>query len=196
MEGKVLRERDPNMNFTKRIALLLATPAFAIACSSEPEVNSGLDGSKQVGSLTEAERKTLCDAAASAAGSVAEDAKAGSCRLAGVVAASFGGGGEAACEAAVTACEDAEPQPAEGGDDCSINTTDCTATVAEVEDCLNAQLSVTKDFLETVGSKSCGELLDPAQVMSIAQPTTPAECTALAAKCPGIGGTDTSTSAG
>jgi hypothetical protein len=185
------------MKLVNRLALLLAAPALAVACASDPKVSSGLDGAKSVDSLSEAEKKTLCDAAASAAGDVAEGAKPGACRLAGVVAASFGGGGVEACEAAVTACEDAEPQASggDGEDSCALDDGGCTATVAEVEACLNAQLVVTKEFLGELGSKSCGELLDPAAQGTISQPAPSAACTAIRETCPAIAGTSTSTSA-
>jgi hypothetical protein len=170
------------MNTTRFFqALALTSLVGAVACGGT-SYDSGVDDSKQVKDLDASDAAAICAAAEETSKSFFEDHKGGLCKFAGVFAAF--GGGEAACEAAVTECEKQEPDTTSDAS-CEPIVADCDATVGEVEACFNDSLEVVGSFFDELDSKSCGELLADSSESSL-DITEPASCTALAAKCPSL----------
>lgn len=158
-------------------------------------VDTGLDESKQLGTLTPAELTQLCQglSAADQKASSSTAAKDGACRgeaIAAIVAAAFQTGAMPADDALQQQCNDAynqcmqRPAAAQTQKTCQSDPT-CTATVGEAETCYAANLKIAIE--STASLPSCSDLTGAkAQETAGASvnPQTAGECQAVAQKCP------------
>lgn len=172
---------------TKALSFICAPALVAfVGCASDVTFTSGVDGAKKVSDVTPDEAQTICDNAEATAREFVEDSKAGFCALAGGVAGVFGGG-EAACEVARASCESQEPEITENTCNADVMAPDCEATIAELEACYNDSLESLQTVFDELGGKSCAELIaDSGSGDALGNVGTPASCTALASKCPGL----------
>ncbi|MCG5052092.1 MAG: hypothetical protein KA712_03945 [Myxococcales bacterium] len=112
------------------------------------------------------------------------------CRVAGVLAAVGSPGSPAAnpgqsCQAAVAACE-ASATPDAGAPtetDCTAPE-NCTATVGELETCLNDSLARADTFLSAF--PSCAMLAAGTGSLPLGLPQNPASCAPVEQKCPDL----------
>jgi len=176
--------------------------ALASACSSSSSgggssFNAGLPASESLGSLSDSDAQKLCDAVRSFSSSNSS-VSSQVCVFAGLVAA----GVQASLNASASdadlrkACSDAESacqkQPARhvdaGAATCSKPDASCTATVGELQTCINdenAAFQNAASSLPTCGSLTRAQLLSEAGPVSTApQASTPASCQTFAQKCP------------
>ncbi len=164
-----------------RSILLAAFAAASFACGGGTSFSSGVDETKQVKDLTDADAKTLCDNAEETAKDFYENNKDGFCKLGGVLVAAFSGGDPATCEATVETCKGQEP---ETSGKCEPIDTACEATIAEIEACYNDSIEAAEEVFDEISSKSCEELLMDTSSAPGGDVQTPASCTALMEKCP------------
>jgi hypothetical protein len=180
-----------------RGSLVLIAGLLLGACGgddSNAKFSSGLDPSKTPATLSPAERAALCGKVDSFLPSVMS--KADLCKISGMMGAMFGmmGGGDlkALCTAAYDACmnEPTEPTDPSDTESCSQGMSTCTATIGEIETCLNDIASTTQAEMAKI--PSCSQIT-ASSLTSVATSTStstnPASCTALEAKCPDMGET-------
>jgi hypothetical protein len=158
--------------------------------NSGVSVDTGLDGTKVVGTLTPTEFTQFCNGLGTADQKAIS--KADGCKMGGYMAA-FGLGMtaaappadadlQAACKAYYDECMQATPAATQK--QCQQDAT-CTATVAEAEACYAAGLEDTVDAMKSVPSCSAITAQTFQQDAGASSaPETPAECTALSSKCP------------
>lgn len=163
---------------------------------SSSTFSSGVAPDKTLGTLTPSELAQICQSANAFSQTHLKEA---SCRIAGVLLASFTGGAsdqalQAACKMAYDQCESGQLDGADGGsssttDSCMAPPATCTATVAELESCYNAAIGAINQA--TAAIPSCASLtqasLSTAQTASNLDNTEePAACKTVDAKCPGF----------
>lgn len=160
--------------------------------------SSGLEKTKQISALTDAEKQQLLDATNLHVppGMTKESLDQAMCTFAAVI--SLGPSMEilttdtliqTACAQSRDLCVSQVAQ-AEKMTDISMFPADCTATVAETEHCLNAQNEHGADFLKkfpTCNTLTVNSITDPTLFAGVeALNTAPPACATLAEKCPGF----------
>ncbi len=159
-------------------------------------VSSGLDSNKPLAGLTAEEAQSACHALSSSIGQALpdEDLTRYACTLFGAIFSvqSKPDGtfaiDEAACEGMVDDCiADARAEPATTQDECEAGTVSaelmsCTATVGELEACLDAAIARIRSQLDMV---SCDSPVSSTLPATQEMPALPA-CAQVEAKCPGL----------
>ena len=187
------------MNIYTRISSVLFL-GLAVACGGT-SFSSGVDSSKKVSELDDADATKICEAAEKTATDFAKDNKEGLCKfsggIAGGLAGAFGQDPATACQMAVDDCltKDATTETGE----CMPKVADCDATVEEMEACYNDTLDAMNELFGEFASKECAELVMDSSESTL-NLTAPASCTSLAQKCPslnyGVPSVGTSSTAG
>ncbi len=155
---------------------------------------SSVPGDKPLNTLTDDEVQQLCKEFQSDFGPGTPAASAVvelDCRLAGILASALSqpqtdAAAQASCKSTYDACIGA-PTTSETAT-CNKPDPSCTATVAEEEKCLQDSLAAfdsVKDLLPSCSAITTSTGLQ-SLALSGAATQTPASCTALQAKCPGI----------
>jgi hypothetical protein len=118
--------------------------------STPPAVDFGVPAAKKLSELTPAETAQLCEEAEALVDTsgLQKDMKEFTCKLAGITATMMAEGDsdadlQKACKAAYDECM-AEPADDEPAESCEFEETTCSATVGELESCMN-------DSLEMIG---------------------------------------------
>jgi hypothetical protein len=147
-------------------------------------LSTGVPDDTTLDSLSDDQLGQVCDAIGAH-----YQAQAGTlpCRLAGMFAAAFSGAetdadARAACKGAYDSCV---ASPSEETQTCEKPSGECTATIGELEACLNDSDAALQQFYATFPScetLTLADLMDSGE--DITQPEDPASCTALEAKCP------------
>ena len=165
--------------------LLLTLACTLVACgsSSGGPVDSGLPAERKGSELSDAEATQLCEARAEhlAAQLDTDDLHHQSCVIAGITAASLGGGMVETCQTVYDMCMQMEYKPTDGGDNtCMLGfeLTTCDATVSALEDCFTEQNDATATAFKAA---SCDDLNKEPTT-----PTTGPACTTAKANCPGV----------
>lgn len=136
---------------------------------------TSVDSSKRVDMLSASEKQTLCQEFSKWGESTLKSLKPKICRLVVLFTPD-----QKSCEAAVKECIEAPIDPSD--DDSCDAPNNCSASVAEVQRCLNDQSKLLSDYF---GSFPACSQAGP-NVMLPPDPTEPASCTAIASKCPGF----------
>ena len=157
---------------------------------------SGVDGNKSLGSLSDSEADKLCKAGEAWAENLFSDAelKSLSCKLGAFVGAAFSGAKtDAELRSTCTMLYDeCQKQPAEPPSSmpepsmCEKFPTNCTATVAELETCLSDFGTAYKSAFQSV--PGCDSISASSMTSEPRETEEPASCKALEMKCPGWGG--------
>lgn len=202
--------------FCMRFALAAALTCGALACGDDDDSSGGSSGSapkinvpssKPLAMLDTNDIKQVCDALADLTNqTVGADSQRFSCTLTGALAGLQSGANgmttvdKAKCKKAMDDCLAMTSSSTNTTDTTSMATCnmaeatnqlkDCTATVGELQSCLDATVEA---FHELLGSLSC----DNVMVNVTTQPTTqnPPACQTLQMKCPNLKlGSDSSSS--
>lgn len=149
------------------------------------KVDSGAPDNTPASELTDEQFDALCKSLGQTAGAVlGEDAKKATCGFAAYFATTLSGAmGDAAAAACKMAYDECLADPEETTDDeCTKPSSSCTATVGEIETCLNDTIVQSKAaFAELPGCDDLGkEFETPAE----SQP--PASCQVVQEKCPEV----------
>jgi hypothetical protein len=180
----------------KRGSLVMVAGLLLAACdgSSHSNFSTGMDSGKTPASMSPADRATLCTKVESFLPTLMS--KADMCKLSGMMGAMLGMGGgdlKALCTAAYDACMKEPDDPVETTGDtasCSQGMSTCTATVGEIESCMNDLDAMMRAEMAKIPSCSQLTLSDFTATSTTTETTTsPASCTALEAKCPDMGET-------
>jgi hypothetical protein len=152
--------------------LLCSTFGLAVACGgdasdggggpkgggSDTTLDSGVSESKKLSELSADEQAKLCEAAQDLVSSSTfqKDMKEFSCKLEGVTATLMAEGDsdadlQEACKAAYDECM-AEPADDEPAESCEYEETTCSATVGELETCMNDSLKMIGEIKSKVPS--------------------------------------------
>lgn len=152
--------------------------------ASAPAFVSALPDESPVSSLAGVEWSTLCDELGAWTNDVFAAAPESTCLLGGLVL----GGSPQGCETMVDSClasADAPPPPA---CDASLQA-GCTATIGEIETCLNQVVTVIGSL---GGNVSCETTLDRSMLAGVLRPLTGAtSCLSLQSTCPALSATVT-----
>lgn len=152
------------------------------------DFSTDLPGDKPLSDLTPDEVEQLCGAIDEfySTGSVAADIQEFGCRTSAVFVTLFASPAteeeaRSACQSAYDSCQ---AEPSTGTDTCSDPGPGCTATVAEFEACTNDSIVYFDEAAQAL--PACSELTldDLAGGGGGQEPTTPASCELLRAKCP------------
>ncbi len=175
----------------KSHVLILAT--LASACGGDVRLNSGLEQTTKVEDLDASEVASFCASLRMAVAELDRVAQNGSCKISAVIETISPGneeGGVDACEATFERCLAEDPEPSQG--DCDLITSDCSATVAEVETCIDDKLSEQRRFWDYYEGRSCLQVLSGEPDDDFVRQSLPMSCKTLRAKCPNVLlGTDT-----
>lgn len=146
-------------------------------------VDSGLPPGTPANQLTDAQAEALCQSAGKAAdAAVGASAQQATCGFAAYFAASFSPGGDAAA-ACKMAYDECLKQPLDTTEKCTKPRSTCTATVGEIEACLNDSFVQIKQLL--AGLPGCDDVGKDVAEPSL-QSTSPASCDVVKAKCPEV----------
>lgn len=166
------------MNCTKLVRALTLFPlaAFVAACGGDDDsgFQTSIDTGKSIDQLTSSESAQLCKDLTSWGEKAAKGLEPKFCKLVGVFAES-----KAECEKSVKDCINAPSEPDDGG--MCTPPTNCDATVAEVQKCLEDSIKALDGYLDEF--PSCAELASDS-VMEPADPGEPASCKTLEQRCP------------
>ncbi len=169
----------------------LALVAIGATCGGDGGAfSSGVDKGTQIGNLSEGDAQKLCSSLNDwFTHQLAPKLKEGTCRFTAVLASGLGGSKDpaaqkATCKAAYDACL---KQPAESdnlGGECSKPSGTCTATVGELESCVNEMGPLMEQYFGAF--PTCDQLGSGSVSLPTSQPQTPMACTSLQTKCPGL----------
>ena len=185
-----------------RFSILLAGLAAvtAVACggsddggkggSSAPgKVESGAPASTPATQLTDAQVKSFCDSASQAAAATLEsgEARQAMCGFSGYFVASLGaasGGGDpaATCKMVYDECLKAPAETTQS--ECTKPSSTCTATVGEIETCLNDSMAQLQQMLKTL--PGCDDVGKDVQDPMLGMGETPPSCQVVEEKCPEV----------
>ncbi len=167
---------------TALLALLLA------AGCAKASLHTGVDGSKKISEIDDAEAAQICAAAAETVQDFSDQNREGLCKFAsaigGSIAMAFGQDGVAVCEMNEPECLTNDDPPDTG--DCNPKLANCDATIAEAEACYNDSLDALRDLFGEITSKTCDDLINGGSDEAEAATLTPSSCQALDMKCPGL----------
>jgi hypothetical protein len=175
--------------------LAMAGALVALACggsgsagtpSGGSEVDTGLPANKSMADLTESEVSQFCAAMVELSASILPE----TCAFAGALSAAMEYSLVGTTDVATLreTCQTARDEclaPEQTSSSCEMPEA-CTATVGEVEACLNASVG---QFMELVAQVPTCEELEPSdfeQQSSAEALATPPECTAIETSCPGL----------
>jgi hypothetical protein len=164
--------------------------AGSAGTGSTATFSSSVPANEQLSTISDQDSATLCkeiDAFESGANSAKlEDF---SCRLTALLAAAISGsstdaGLQGACKTAYDACVATPPSSTTSTTTCTKPDATCTATVAELEACLNDSGPYIDQVLGQL--PSCAALTEASlsSDTSTSTPMSPASCTTFQAKCP------------
>jgi hypothetical protein len=157
--------------------------------------SSGVSKNQSLGTISAGDLKSLCDAFASYGTSNASSQKSSVCKFNGFTAALVQSLGTAktdadlrkACADAVTSCESKPASADAGTSTCTKPASTCTATVGELETCVNDSSSSLDKAV--AGVPACSTLtakdLQPSDAGPLSTFRQPASCLTLNQKCPG-----------
>lgn len=149
-----------------------------------PDFTSSFDPDRLVSELSDDDVLALCDELDAWANELYAAIGGDVCEFAGLFAAALLPGDPVAnCEAQAAMCR---TSPTESTTTCNLaETASCTATVAEIEACLDA---AREAFVTAFGALDCSLAADPNALPAggPAPPVTPDACTVLAETCPGV----------
>lgn len=168
---------------------------LALACSGDDDGagsgGSGLPADQPVSELTEAELQQLC----SSMGEGAAVRMADVCKMTGLMAAAleaaFAGTADVAalretCRSTREQCLASDPEPATTTESCTVPA-NCTATVGEVEACVDASAAQARQAYAAMPSCESLEASDLDGTSTTTETaTTPPACAALETTCPGM----------
>jgi hypothetical protein len=160
--------------------------------STPRSLSSGLDSGKVASSLSAAEQNTLCTRANEYFMSLLS--KEDTCKMAGLLGAALSGGdsslseAKSACSGMYNLCMQGAEEKVDNTktlNDCTKGLSDCSATVGEIETCLNDSGAATKAAMAEL--PSCSQITE-ATLNSTFTPasTEPASCKSLQTKCPNL----------
>jgi hypothetical protein len=186
----------------KRIALVAAAMLFAgvMACDGGDDgggstVDLGND-STVASSLTPVEAEQKCELVQEKMEKVAEssDAKHATCLLSGVFAMAFGGDDPAVCQQTYDACMAQPLEQEDDGDDCKDAYKDlenCTATLGEIEACMNDSIAAQKQAFAEIKKLNCSSTEEEFDALDdVFEDEEIASCKIVEQKCPGMVGED------
>ncbi len=167
----------------------------ALACSGDDDGagsgGSGLPADQPVSQLTAAELQQLCSSMSEGAAVPVADV----CKMTGLMAAAleaaFAGTADMAalreaCRSTREQCLASGPAPATTTEACTAPA-NCTATVGEVESCIDASAALARQTYAAMPSCESLEASDLDGTSTTTETaTTPPECAALETKCPGM----------
>jgi hypothetical protein len=185
-------------------------PMAVLACSSSSSSGGGgsvssIDPAKQAGSLSDSEKTQYCkDANAYLASQINEtDSKKAACFSQAFSSIYLGGTPpkddaelQSKCKTAYDECLSKPLDKGDAGstsDDCATATKEyanCTATVGEINTCLQDTATQLKTLYATFDSACSKAQLDGGGLPTQGNTDQPASCKAVSAKCPGVGGGD------
>jgi hypothetical protein len=148
-----------------------------------------LPDDKTLGGLTDSEAEQLCDdyEKFASSGSFAATQQEFSCLLSGVLSSALSGAEtdaemQAACKTTYDQCKKApfEPEASE----CEKPDASCTATVAELKQCMEDSAKAFEDLVEQF--PTCSELTLESEGPDLEEVMDPPSCVALREKCPGL----------
>ena len=165
----------------------------------------GVDASRRFADFTPADVSAFCAAAARAGEELRDqvqddrDLKQGVCMSAGMMSAAFAAmdpdaNPRSVCEGAVNECLHATPPPPdpeeETCEDRLARYGDCTATVGDLESCLNAKVGPQLEALRAMADITCAEVAAAIEaeedLPGVEEVEEPAVCKELEAACPGL----------
>lgn len=167
----------------------------AVACGSDDggkggsgtsKIESGAPASTPANQLSDSQVKAFCDSAAKAGAAAlgTQDAKQALCGFSGyflaTLASSSGGDGASACKTAYDECLKA---PAETSTStCEKPSATCTATIGEIEACLNDSMAQVSQILKSL--PGCDDVGKPLDGAAPTEDQSPASCQVVKQKCP------------
>lgn len=184
-----------------RFSILLAGLAAvaAVACGGSDEggkgggsttpgkVESGAPASTPANQLTDAQVKSFCDSASQAFGATLSsgEAQQGLCGFSAYFVASLGsasGGGDpaATCKMVYDECLKTPPQSTQ--EECTKPSATCTATVGEIEACLNDSMAQLQQMLKSL--PGCDDVGTQVEDPMLGTGEQPASCQVVQQKCP------------
>ena len=175
------------------LAAGLALAAAGATCGGDKSIfSSGIDKAAELGHLGASEVQKLCDAVTSwTTNQLAPELKELGCRAAALTASGLGGVGDAAtklatCTTAFDQCmkQPTSSQSGQSGGNCSAPPATCTATVGELETCINAFEPLVQQYLTSF--PTCQQLGSGSVTLPTTQPQTPASCVSFQTKCQGL----------
>ncbi|HEY8377485.1 MAG TPA: hypothetical protein VIK91_13410 [Nannocystis sp.] len=175
-------------SFLPLVALLLASPACKEGEKSDEAAISGLpDEDRKVSDLTVKERQQLCDTTTDYRRREIsdEEIRRARCSFEGAfVAVALGGGDVDACVAARDECL-AKPMPIAGEEPprCDFEGKRCTATVGEVEACIEEYVTATQAFFEAL---DCVRLVSEAGKLEAPEFEHGEACRRIERSCPAM----------
>jgi hypothetical protein len=166
--------------------------------SNSSTFSSGLPKDESLGSLSDADSQTLCNALASYSASAAAAQKDSGCKIVGFGAAglahNFGSAKtdadvQKACSDAETACKNSPPQRVDAGaPTCTKPPASCTATVGELETCLTDSSAALSDALSKIPECTSLTVADvtPKDGGLVGPTGSVPSCSVVNQKCPGL----------
>lgn len=187
------------MHSIKLFAIICAS-SLALACGGDDDdddkgsgnpqtggsIDSGLPSSTPANQLSTEETAALCEELGAAGERWANDAqlKSGMCRYAAYMSAVFlgelSGDAKGLCESTYSDCM---AEPATSETQCTEPSDQCTATVGEIEKCLNEGMAGLSRALDDI--PSCDELTDEID-LSVLAAANPESCEVVSQKCPEV----------
>lgn len=160
---------------------------FSLACDSDDEggggsgtFNTSVGSSKTIDKLSSAESAQFCKDAEAWADSFSKSIGPKFCKVAGLLTDS-----KAECEKTVSDCVKEVSVPDESTGMC-MPPENCTATVGEVEKCLNDTVTTLNSFLDKF--PTCAQIADGSGSVPLSEPAQPASCKAIEKTCPDVAG--------
>jgi hypothetical protein len=153
--------------------------------SGASKIESGAPASTPANQLSDSQVKAFCDSAARAGAAAfgTQDAKQALCGFSGYfLSLASGGSGDAAgvCKMAYDECLKA---PAETSTStCEKPSATCTATIGEIEACLNDSMAQVSQMLEAL--PGCDDVGKPLDGAAPTEQQSPASCQVVQQKCP------------
>ena len=137
--------------------LLCSALLLSFACGDDGPVDLGLPRDTVLAGLSDAEAMTACENASQFDFQFTQRQE---CTIAGVVLTDD----PTSCETVVEGCLEEEPTPPEEPDCTDASGSDfdgCNVTVGQVEDCLNAQVPISRNYFGRLTCANAGEELSP-----------------------------------
>lgn len=138
--------------------------------------STGVSGSKKLDQLSASETQQLCSDLEEWGQEVVENGRPKLCRIAGIFAED-----EAQCEMLVQECINEPDEPTPGMCEAPDN---CSATVAEVQKCLDDAVVEFNKLLDQF--PTCKQIASGMASVPVSQPQQPASCKAIESTCPDV----------
>jgi|GEM_PF-5175824 len=151
------------------------------ACGGDSDsetFQTSVGSTKTVDKLTPAETAQFCKDGDAFAKDFEKTFTPKLCKVAGLLATT-----KAECDMLVNACLKEESEPDQSSGMCEP-LTDCTATVGEVQKCLNDTIATFSAYLDKF--PSCAQIADKSGTFPASEPVSPASCKAIEKTCPDV----------